>query len=92
MILSLVGLKAVDIVKSLSEYGGSFEIGSYGKPICTVIPFVSNKDDLVDSFFMLSRKLNCNNYIIVEKPKNRSELVTMFKELERELKDENKAD
>ena len=84
---SLIGLRAVDIMKILGEKG-SFQIGSYNKPICTVIPIVDNCLELVKLFYNLGNQLECNDYTVVKKPKNQSELAKIYRELEKELKDE----
>lgn len=84
---SLVGLKAIDIVQKLGE-SGSFQIGSYGKPICTVIPVVSDCYQLVKLFYNIGSKLDCNDYTVVRKPHNQSELAKIYRELEKELQNE----
>lgn len=84
---SLVGLKAIDIVQKLGE-SGSFQIGSYGKPICTVIPVIENCSQLVKLFYGIGSRLDCNDYTVVRKPHNQSELAKIYRELEKELQNE----
>ena len=84
---SLTGLKAVDIARLLGE-NGSFQIGSYNKPICTVVPVINDCYDLIDLFYNISKRLNCSDYAIVRKPNNQSELAKVYRELEKELKDD----
>lgn len=84
---SLVGLKAIDITRILGERG-SFQIGSYNTAICTVIPIISNCHELVKLFYNIGSKLDCNDYTVVVKPKNQSDLAKIYRELEKELQNE----
>ena len=85
--VSLVGLKAVDIASKLGREG-SFEISSYNIPICTVIPVLGSCYDLVDIFYQLTKRLNCTDYTVIKKPRSREELIKLYRELEGELKNE----
>ena len=53
---SLVGLKAVDVVKKLAECG-YFTLSSYGKPIGMVIPHVESREDLIKLFKLLEKEV-----------------------------------
>lgn len=87
---SLVGLKAIDVVKLLGEQG-SFQIGSYGKPICTVVPVITDCYQLVKLFYNIGSQLDCNDYTVVRKPKNQGDLAKIYRELEKELQNEGES-
>lgn len=80
---SLVGLRALDVVRLLASQG-SFEIGNYGKPICTVVNWVNDIQSLNDAVSTLCNRLNAD-YILVKKPHSQGELARLYKELERVL-------
>ncbi len=77
---SLTGLKAIDIVELLSK-NGYFQIGSYNKPICTVLPV--GYDDLMESIIKLYP-----DHIIMKRPKDQSELTRIYRALERSIQNE----
>lgn len=85
--LSLVGLRAVDIAQAVTESAYT-EIGSYNKPIAGIIPVIKDEYDLADWFFDMCKQLNIAEYTIIRRPKNKSELAKLFRELEKEIKDE----
>jgi len=81
---NLNNLTAVRISQLLGKQG-FFEIGHYNEPICTVIPVIRDCVDVVSLIYKLKETVNCDDYIIVRKPKTQGELAKVYRELEREL-------
>ena len=81
---NLNNLTAVKISQLLGKQG-FFEIGHYNEPVCMVIPVIENCYDIVNLIHRLKSKLNCEDYLVIRKPRNQSELAKVYRELEKGL-------
>lgn len=84
---NLNNLTAVKISQLLGKQG-FFEIGHYNEPICTVVPVIENRYDIVSLVHKLQARFECDDYIIVRKPKSQGELAKVYRELEKGLNED----
>lgn len=84
---NLNGLTAVR-VSTLLARNGYFEIGHYNEPICTVVPVITNCFDVVNLVYRLQEKVNCDEYMVIRRPKTQGDLAKVYRDLERELNED----
>lgn len=79
--LSLVGLRAVDVVKEVGERPYT-ELTSYNKPIAGIVPHIGCSEDFVRLFLAMRENLGIQDYKIVKIPKTRQELARLCRSFE----------